>query len=358
MSHFNKHVTGSSSCQNGDILISAPSSGNIYMSKYNNNGDKTISASNKYDIICSGGNTCQNQEAILIANNLYCGGHYGCYNVDRIENINNNIYSLSFFSMLGTGTGSIINNVGNSVYCGGFLSCISGVISNVTNDVIGDGYVAMASGIINNIGGNVVGYGNSVLANTRIYNASKLFCIGDFSCSATQITGVLSITAIGNESPIDDSTIWSNISNIHEGKNTMSVRINGSNTNDYNIYCTLNDICRINCQSSNACEKLHLYCFGTCIVNCNYNNGSGIICPILEDGNPWLEWYTTYPTTIPTNIPSIAPSEPSIMPTVNEFETTENETTIIDTLAMTTDSYETSKFIVSTTEDGNSNGAF
>ena len=98
------------------------------------------------------------------------------------------------------------------------------------------------------------------------------------------------------------------ISEVDDG-NTFVARINGTNTEIYYIYCNSTDICKINCQSSGACTKLFLYCFGTCYVACDEDNG--IDCPFagvyfdLATPSPTspTEGPSGYPTHLPTAIP-------------------------------------------------------
>ena len=62
-------------------------------------------------------------------------------------------------------------------------------------------------------------------------------------------------------------------SNGGHGTNNLYVEINGTQSTPSSIYCSEGDICRIDCQSSDACSKLHLFCTGTCFVKCNEQNG-------------------------------------------------------------------------------------
>ena len=87
----------------------------------------------------------------------------------------------------------------------------------------------------------------------------------------------------------------------------------GTNTESYDLYCSETDICKISCDSVNACRLMNLYCYGTCYIKCD--NSSGIHCPNVIAGN-WSYWETNEPTVFPTNIPSTFPSMPTINPSI------------------------------------------
>ena len=112
----------------------------------------------------------------------------------------------------------------------------------------------------------------------------------------------------GNEA-MTSSTV---ISEVVYG-NTFVARINGTNDENYYIYCNATDICKIHCQSANACTKLFLYCFGTCYVACDEDNG--IECPFF---GVYLDLTTPSPTTIPSHGPSGYPTHlPTATPTMS-----------------------------------------
>ena len=79
----------------------------------------------------------------------------------------------------------------------------------------------------------------------------------------------------------------------------LTIHINGTNNQAYNIYCSFGDVCKINCQSSNACTNLILDCNGTCWVDCDPRNG--IDCPQMlltnTTNNNYILWNATMPPT-------------------------------------------------------------
>ena len=95
------------------------------------------------------------------------------------------------------------------------------------------------------------------------------------------------------------------ISQVEHG-NTFTAYINGTNNYSYDIYCNSTDICKIACESSSACSKLQLHCFGSCFVLCDQDNG--IDCPLSNNSHQWSEWIISTPSTIPSDVPSVIPS--------------------------------------------------
>ena len=105
--------------------------------------------------------------------------------------------------------------------------------------------------------------------------------------------------------------IFSADDSIVEPGKTLTVRVNGTNDDTWELYCNASHTCKIDCQSSGACSTLFLYCFGTCLVSCN--EGNGIDCPYF---GIYSEWTTQPPTDYPTKQPNLIPSSNSSMPTI------------------------------------------
>ena len=136
---------------------------------------------------------------------------------------------------------------------------------------------------------------------------------GEQSLYGSEIRGISSLAVNWNE-----AMSTSNVTSKVVYGNIFVARINGTNNESYYIYCTSTDICKIYCQSSNACTKLFLYCFGTCYVACDEDNG--IDCPFAGD---YSDLTTSSPTTTPNDGTSGYPTtittvSPSSEPTTEE----------------------------------------
>ena len=141
-------------------------------------------------------------------------------------------------------------------------------------------------------------------------------------CNNAKIETVPYIEANGIDA-LEGARIISNIGNTNK---SMIIRINSTSSYSLDIYCNATDTCKIECQSSIACESINLYCFGICLTMCN--NDTGIACPLVQYG-VIESWDTTLqpthmpitptanPTANPTSIPSVYPtSTPSTLPTL------------------------------------------
>ena len=51
---------------------------------------------------------------------------------------------------------------------------------------------------------------------------------------------------------------------------------------EFSVYCSTNDTCKIGCFNENACRYLDLYCYGNCLVDCD--DGSNYQCPTIKVG--------------------------------------------------------------------------
>ena len=103
---------------------------------------------------------------------------------------------------------------------------------------------------------------------------------------------------------IADNSNNNEYSNGHE----LIVRINGTSSDVFRIYCNITDVCRIDCQSQTACSLMYLYCFGQCFVKCGAIND--VECPFAMYGN-YSSWQNntntyTHSTTYPTNNQSVS----------------------------------------------------
>ena len=136
------------------------------------------------------------------------------------------------------------------------------------------------------------------------------------------IKGIRNIQANG-QNALGSTTIISEIDkDIFGIDRTLNVAINGNYTYPINIYCNATDICQIECQSTQACSTMNVYCDGCCFVNCDASND--IECPSLF-GN-YFNWtysnfsftdqdYSLCPTLSPTNLPTQKPTSSPTLPT-------------------------------------------
>ena len=135
-----------------------------------------------------------------------------------------------------------------------------------------------------------------------------MFCFGQESCYGSKISSIKRINAYGTDA-LSGTTIISNVAGTGSSDNTLFVEIYGTMDELFNVYCNSSDVCKIDCQSSEACSKMYLHCFGTCYVRCNDLNG--IDCPVYGVYSYWT-------TLNPTNIPSQEPTNfPTLFPTTN-----------------------------------------
>ena len=305
---------GSYSCNDIEGYILAENGGDIFASGYRSifgsSSDELtiISTTKQYNIYCSGESSCESKQ-IENADNLYCLGVSSCSSAYLIRNINN-------VWMYGSDSGSSakIEDISNTVYCGARDSCSEAIINNVKNDVFGFGMSALENANITNVS-NLLAFGLFSLYQASINNVSNVYCDGVQSCQGANMTGIKTLTSVGRAA-LGYSTIISNLNN-HYGEYEFNAIINGSNYNEYAIYCSEGDRCTIECQTEEACTDLCLYCYGTCFVYC----GNGIDCPSCGNDN-----YTTVTNTV-TPMTSII----AIATTQAETSSTDSSTSDTDT---------------------------
>ena len=111
---------------------------------------------------------------------------------------------------------------------------------------------------------------------------------------------------------LPQSTIYKSDLNSNDNDsnyNTMVIKMTGTNSDFYDVYCLENDIVKIDRQSHYACKNMNLFCDGTCFVDCNENTTNSTLelnyCPMVEGNNISL-WKTDEPTNMPTSSPTTA----------------------------------------------------
>ena len=136
-----------------------------------------------------------------------------------------------------------------------------------------------------------------VVQESTIINVNRLIVYGNEASSQSTI-----YTSDFDSYDSDDSDSGGNY-------NTMVIKINGTNSELYDVYCLENDIVKIDCQSRYACKDKNLYCDGTCFVDCNENATNSTLelnyCPMVEGNNIPL-WKTDEPTNMQTSSPTTA----------------------------------------------------
>ena len=310
-------------CSNVEYFIRSKNGGDIYCTAANcmSGGHSNVGCgTNSYgkytnsNIFITGSNGCQ-EKFIQNGNNLYCHGNKSCSNSSLISNFNN-IYAYGSESMTWN---NLVENISN-IYCGATMSCQGTTFDNIFGDVgvYGRNYRALGQTIISNVKGSVIGVGYQVLQSSLIWNVSDVFCLSNDSCRSATIRSIHNKIVAHGTNALNDSVIISEGGNsTNNGTGYLHIYINGTNDNEFDIYCNETDICKIDCQSSNSCTNLVLHCTNksidatsintNCFVNCDSDNG--IDCPSL--GSEFNKWIVTTepPTMLPTILPTTAPTQ-------------------------------------------------
>ena len=148
--------------------------------------------------------------------------------------------------------------------------------------------------------------GTECLYSATIENTNKVICDGDKCLYDATIRNNVNSIVVNGDNGLSGSII------ITESYGETIISINGTNDDIFYIYCNSTDECFIDCQSSNSCSKLFLYCFGNCYVKCNPSIAAN--CPVYGIYDLWT---TQAPTISPIGNPSDNPSsDPSTFPSV------------------------------------------
>ena len=334
-----------------NLVIAHPSGpGNLYFTGSGGVGswirtdDAVVDTGDKenYDIFCSGSISCRYQY-LQNSNNLWCFGDYSCFQSPLITDINN-VYVYSHYGAIY----SQISDVGN-VYCGGGgWGCQRATITNVEYNVYGSGYQIMYLNTISNIGGSLGGMGYQALKYATISNVTNIACISTQSCANSTIRGIHGSLIANGENALSGSVIIS-----ESNTDLLFIFINGTNDDIYEIYCNGTNICKIKCQSGEACTNLYLYCpeSESCFVDCNPFATVQIQCPRAIVGS-YKEWTTNEPTQIPSTSPTVLPTvDPTKNPSVASATVSFTSTTVNTTINTTIDTTLTSSTTMSSTNN-------
>ena len=260
-----------------------------------------VRTSGDYDIICSGLSGCSNVY-LKNAKNLYGTGDYCGRDVQLVSNIEN-VYAygrMAFYSVL-------FVNIDN-LFIHGDKACDQAIIRNVFNNIYINGDNGLAFANVSNVKISIYAMGYEALLQSDVFNVSNVYCLAKESCEHSTLIGIHNKIYAFGENALRYSTIISN-SNFDNNGNLV-VHINGTNNDDFDIYCNVTDICIIKCQSTDACTNLNLHCGGNssstsrCYVSCD--DAGGINCP--QSGYYQSLSPTNSPTIDPTNIPTSYPT--------------------------------------------------
>ena len=282
------YCTAFGSCSESNIYMlpmESSSSGNIDSSY-----DTYINTNTWLSLYCTGNRACV-ELSIKNAKYVYCTGYQACLHIDIMD-----VESIFVFGSeaISSGSTSLLSNVRSNLYCGTTNACTDVNVLNVSN-VYAYGYQSLIDSTVYNVSGSIVAIGYQAMVNTQISNnysssghsyQAKLECNGRQSCENTTITGISNITVNGynglNNAIITSQVntnfnicLHSNYTNTQimydsDTNNVFELIVNNDMNQNSTIYCNSTDICYIRCQSSNACQKVHLYCFGVCLISCDY----------------------------------------------------------------------------------------
>ena len=101
----------------------------------------------------------------------------------------------------------------------------------------------------------LVAIGEEALFNSDISQVKTILISGSDCLSNTNIS-----------SNFGDSNKW-----LHSDR-ILTLKINCDTTHDFNVYCSKNDTCNIDCMTKGACDDMHLNCDGNCTVS------KGMLC--------------------------------------------------------------------------------
>ena len=223
---------------------------------YKHTDEKTIVNENGGNVYCFGLRSCYRVEFYNV-NDIYCTSSNSCYETS-IYNANN-IYMYGARSSLFV----VTRNIRSNVYCMTDYSCANLNVSNVTGNIYSIGLSSINLAIINDVQGGVFVYGGFALSGTIISNANQLTVAGEYGCDLCTLEGVQNINILHGVQVLSNANITSS-----NGGLNLTISANVTNTGNFNLFCSENDICNIFCGTTEACSKMELFCTGTCIVTC------------------------------------------------------------------------------------------
>ena len=96
----------------------------------------------------------------------------------------------------------------------------------------------------------LVAIGDDALFNTHISQVKTILISGSDCLSNTNIS-----------SNFGDSTKWSQSDRI------LTLKVNCDTTYNFDVYCSKNDTCNVDCMTKGTCNNMNLHCEGNCAVS-------------------------------------------------------------------------------------------
>ena len=235
------------------------------------------------DIYCTATDACHNQ-IITNVRKIYCTGGNSC-RISRISNVKDSIWVYGLHGLYE----SEINYVGNNIYLLTNDACRNCNVSNIFGNIYGFGIGSINGATISNVSGAVFGFTKDSLGRATIQNVAKVYCAWESACRNSIIRGaalIMSTYPIALSGSIIVSDMES--STTTEDSRTMIVKLYYT-SEDFSIYCSYGDTCKIGCFAQDACTDLELYCNGTCLVDCD--DSVEYQCPTVKLGS-YSVWYS------------------------------------------------------------------
>ena len=300
-----------------------------------NENDYNYNISQSFGIFCDGAYGC-NRLHLSGADNLLCRGMGGCHYsiVDTIKNV----FVFGFYGAHGANISSISGNI----YCMGVASCQYATFSEISGNIYGISHDALDQVIISNtktITNKIYVIGNQLSNWIAVHNVKSIFASGNQVLQGGIVSGLRNLNVSGRDS-LSGSVLTTKIIIMDEyayntsigSDSKVTLYIDGTNSETYNVTCSTGDECYIHCQSNTGCTNMILTCKGVCYLNCgNYSVANGNDCPSTIIG----VWYplSTSPTMIPTDHPTrnhTTSYSPTIIPEMSTTMFSNNDDTTSD----------------------------
>ena len=266
--NYNVYAAGIRSLEHSNVFFN-------YIDTSNNYNDKYVS-----HLFCTATKSCLSM-AVTNCDMVYCTAYGSCISA-QMNSITNVWFDAKY-----SGSNSNVTNVSNNIYCFASYACEYSDISNINGTLYAVGYMALWRATITNVK-SLVSIGKDIFSITAVTDVENVTCLGYRACRFSVFRNVGFIR--DSERALIGSVIASNRSN-----GSMHVVVSPEGTQSYDpdnpwnyppqIICNIQDTCYISCVEGTACDQIQLYCFGTCLVECDEQ--SGIDCPIAMAGTAY-----------------------------------------------------------------------